>query len=195
MIYNGFIIVDTHGIDDPNVNPFKEWKEESGVYSVPAGPGGGGSTPPTYGPFMTSAPSGGSGSTPGTPSTPSAPSGGGGTNWLTPETVAAGTNLLGGIIGTVGQVRASNPDKARIKAVCGRKPLFNIGGKKDTYQQCVQNLMMPQPQQQRFDASQSGGGGMSTNTKVIIGVMAFLVLLAIIITIVVLMKRNTAKTV
>lgn len=186
MVYNGFIIVDTHGIDDPNVNPFKEWHEESGDYSVPAGPGGGGSTPPTYGPFMNPPATGGSGS--GSGSAPSGGGGGGGTNWLTPETMAAGTNLLGGIIGTVGQMRASNPDKARIKAVCGRKPLFNIGGKKDTYQQCVQNLMMPQPQQ-RFDEPQ----GMSTSTKVIIGVMAFLVLLAIIITVVVLMKRNTAK--
>lgn len=193
MIYNGFVPIDTHQNgqwDMVGEDGFNSYPEESGDYSVPAGPGGGGSTPPTYGPFL---PSGGSGGGSG-----SAPSGGGGDSgggggswqqWVNPQTIGATVGMVGSIAGAVGAGRS--PDKAKIKAVCGRKPLFNIKGKKDAYNQCVQNLMMPQPQQRFDDVPQ----GMSTGTKILIGSLVGLVLLAIIITIVVVMKRKNATAV
>lgn len=190
MIYNGFVPIDTHQngrLDMIGEDGFNSYREESGDYSVPAGPGGGGSTPPTtpmYGPFL---PSGGSGGGSG-----SAPSGGGGSGggggswqqWVNPQTIGATVGMVGSIAGAVGAGRS--PDKAKIKAVCGRKPLFNIKGKKDAYNQCVQNLMNPQPVYTPPPA------GMSTGTKILIGSLVGLVLLAIIITIVVVMKRKNA---
>ena len=191
MIYNGFVITDTYGIDNPNAklemvgeDGFNSYHEESGDYSVPAGPAGGGSTPPTL-------PAGWSVTGAGAPSSSGGGSGDGGggswQQWVNPQTIGATVGMIGSVAGAVGAGRS--PDKARIKAVCGRKPLFNIKGKKDAYNQCVQNLMMPQ---QKIEMPPPG---MSQGTKILIGVMAFVLLLAIIITIVVLMKRqNTTAT-
>ena len=189
MLYNGFVITDNRAFSDPNIPSSDKWNpnklessynEESGVYTTPAGPGGGGSTPPTL-------PAGwsiGSGGAP-APSAPKTGSGGGGNwqQWLTPETIGAVAGTVGAVAGSINQ----NPDKQRIKAACGRKPLFNTGGKKDAYNQCVQNLLAPPVIQQRMDMPQQG---MSTTTKIMIGALAFLLLAAVVIMIIVLSKRS-----
>lgn len=188
MLYNGFVITDNRAFSDPNIPSSDKWNpnklesgynEESGVYTTPAGPGGGGSTPPTL-------PAGwsiGSGGAP-APSAPKTGSGGGGNwqQWLTPETIGAVAGTVGAVAGSINQ----NPDKQRIKAACGRKPLFN-GSKKDAYNQCVQNLLAPPVIQQRMDMPQQG---MSTTTKIMIGALAFLLLAAVVIMIIVLSKRS-----
>ena len=187
MLYNGFVITDNRAFSNPNIPSYDKWNpnilengfnspEESGDYTVPAGPGGGGSTPPSL-PFSVTTAGTGTGA------------GKGGGNWqqyLNPE-------LIGSVVGTVGAVAGAigkNPDKQRIKAVCGRKPLFNFGGKKDSYRQCVQNLMNP-PQQRDFTPPPPAEG-LSKTTKIIIGVSVALLLIGIVITVIVL-NKNKAK--
>jgi hypothetical protein len=200
MIYDGFVVLDTRDstgtetsfcgpfgansglYDKPKPLSFKTFREESGDYTVPAGPvyygPGGGGPPqlPAYNP-----PSGG-----GASNAPSIGGGGGGwQQWVNPETIGATVGVIGSVVGAA--KANQSPDKARIKAVCGRKPLFNIKGKKDKYNACVQNLMAPPPV---FQQQAPPPAGMSKSTKIIIGVVAFIVLLAIIITIIMVMKKK-----
>jgi hypothetical protein len=175
MIYDGFVVLDTRDAtgtetgfcgDFSNNKALNESADEPGVF---AGPAGGGAIPPTL-------PAGG---------LPSGGGGGGGGKWLTPDTLSAGAGLLGNIAGMIGAGRAGrSPVKANVKAVCGRKPLTNIGGRKDKYLACAQNYMMPK---QNLPLPEQG---MSKSTKIIIGVLAGLVLLAIIITVIMLAKRK-----
>lgn len=193
MLYNGFVITDNRAFSNPNIDASDKWNlnklessynEESGVYTTPAGPGGGGSTPPTLPAGWSTGAGAGAGAGAG-----STPKTGGGTNWqqwLNPETIGAVAGTVGAVAGAVNQ----NPEKQRIKAACGRKPLFNIGGKKDAYNQCVQNLLAPPVIQQRMDFPQQSG--MSNTAKILIGVFAFLLLAAIVVMIIVLSKRKAA---
>lgn len=183
MLYNEMIPVDTFDSTGTETNFCGQFSEESGLYDTPAGPGGGGGTAPT---LPGASASGSSGPLPGLGGGGYTQPSGGGTSWqqyLNPQTIGAGIGLLTSVTGAIGA--GKSPDKARIKSVCGRRPLFNIGGKKDKYNACVQNLMTPQPVYQPQQDT-----GMSSSTKIIIGVVATLVLLAIIITIIMVMKRR-----
>ena len=185
MLYNGFVVTDNRAFSDPNINPSEKWnpnilengfnsKEESSVYDVPAGPGGGGSTPPTL-------PSGWSV----TPKGATPTSGGKWQQYLNPETIGAAVGTIGAIAGAVGGMK--NPDKQRIKAVCGRKPLFNTGGKKDRYNECVQNLLNP-PVQREFTPPPPEG--MSKTTKIVLIVSAVLLLIGIVVTVIIVNKNK-----
>ena len=183
MLYNEMIPVDTFDSTGTETNFCGQFSEVSGLYDTPAGPGGGGGTAPS----LPGGTSGASGPLPGLGGGGYSQPSGGGTSWqqyLDPQTIGAGIGLLTNVAGAVGA--GKSPDKTKIKAVCGRRPLFNIGGKKDKYNACVQNLMTPQQQLPPPDT------GMSSSTKLIIGVLATLVLVAIIVTIVVVMKRKSA---
>ena len=177
MLYNGFVVIDTR---EPSGN---QAASESGFGGDPT------ADPILYGgtlPEITVTP------TPKTPAPiiappPSTGSGGGVGQWINPQTVAAGAGLIGSVASAIAANKSSkSPDASRIKAVCGRKPLFNTKGKKDKYNQCVQNLMAPQPVYN--PAPQQTG--MSSSTKIIIGVVAAVVLIGIIITVIVLMKHK-----
>lgn len=196
------IPVDTFDSTGTETNFCGPFSQESGLYDkpngrssdennydFPAGPAGGGGTAPSLpGLGGGSLPSSSSGPLPGLggagyEQASSSGSGGGGmgnlSQWLNPQTLGAGL----GLIASVSQNRS--PDKARIKAVCGRRPLLNIGGKKDAYNQCAQNLMMPVYQAPLPTTNRD-------SSNIIIWVVAVIILIAIIVAVVVLMKRNAA---
>lgn len=180
MLYNGFVVVDTRDSTGTETGYCGEpsYVGEPGGDKTPLfglggtppppvfyGPGGGGNTPPEL--------------------PPTGQTGGGKFSWLTPDVLTAGLGVLGSVAGMAAARKASqSPDVSRIKAVCGRKPLFNGGGKKDRYFACVDKLMTPQQQFVQQPA------GMSTSTKIIIGVLVFLVLMAIVITVIMISKRK-----
>lgn len=162
MLYNGFVVVDTRGEETG-------FCDKESNYDTPAMPGGA----PTYGPFLpTTTPKA---------TTPSVQGGGGGQ--IDAGTIAAGAGVLTGILGMIGASKASkSPDVSRIKAVCGRKPLLNIGGKKDAYFACADRLMNPQ---------QPVVMPQKSNTGLIIGIVAAFIMM-IIILVVVMKNKKTA---
>jgi hypothetical protein len=174
MLYNGFVVVDTR--DSSGTESGYQSNDLDSNYDTPALPGGGGNTPPEMGGGL---PGLGGGPLPSN-------SGGGKFSWLTPDVITGGLGVLGSVAGAAAARKANqNPDVAKIKAVCGRKPLFNIGGKKDKYFACAEKVMAPPPV---FQQQQTG---MSSSTKIIIGVLVFLVLVAIIITVIMMSKNKT----
>ena len=134
--------------------------EESGDYDQPAGPA---NNPSTLPPGWSVTGNTGTGNTGATTTTTS---GGGKVNWNAilqnaPQIIGA----VGGIVGSVKQnAGAGGGTQDSVKAVCGRKPLFNIGGKKDKYRACAERVLNP-PKIQELPPP-----GMSTTTKVLIGV-------------------------
>ena len=105
-------------------------------------------------------------------------SGGGKVNWNAilqnaPQIIGA----VGGIVGSVKQNAGAGGTQDSVKAICGRKPLFNIGGKKDKYRACAERVLNP-PKIQELPPP-----GMSTTTKVLIGVgiVVFLGLMVFIV--------------
>jgi hypothetical protein len=164
MLYNGFVVVDTRGEEAGFCE--SNYPGDAPVYGPPA----------PYGPFLPPS------TTPKTPS-PSVPSvqGGGAGQYVNADTLAAGAGVLTGILGIIGASKASkSPDASRVKAVCGRKPLFNTGGKKDAYFACADRLMNPQqpiiPQK--------------SNTGLIIGIVAAFIIMIIILAVVVMKMKN-----
>jgi|ERR1700741_3339520 len=175
MVYDGFVVIDTRDVTGTESN-----------YDTPALPGGGGSTAPSYGPLPGL---GGAGYNPQSTSTAPESStsdggGGGWQQWVNPQTIGASMQLFGSVANAVAAGKTA--DTAEIKAVCGRKPLLNIGGKKDKYFQCTQNLIASKQQPIYMPQAQTG---MSTGTKVLIGVVIFVVLVAIIIAIIMMAKK------
>lgn len=74
--------------------------------------------------------------------------GGGSSGGVDPEVIAGAVGSVADLAGSFAQNR--NEDKQNIKLKCGRKPLFNIGGKKDAYFACVDDYFkMQQPQDSR----------------------------------------------
>ena len=54
----------------------------------------------------------------------------------------SGSAMLSSLADTLGSALANRPQlKGEIKAACGRKPLLNIGGKKDTYWACTKEYL------------------------------------------------------
>jgi len=152
--------------------------EESGDYDQPAGPA---QAPPAFpsgqGMLLTAGNTGSTGTTGGT---------GGKFNWgailqNAPQIIGA----VGGIVGTVKASGVGGTDS--VKAVCGRKPLFNIGGKKDRYRACAERVLNP-PQQQ----FQAPPPGMSTTTKVLIGVGIF-IFLGVMVFVVIKVSKNKSN--
>ena len=190
MLYNGFVVIDTRQ------SPLREYgdykAEESnyppGTYAGPGGPPSG-----TYGPNLPAGSTGGSsGPLPGLGgsgwggSQSGSSTGGGAGQYINADTIAAGTNLLGGIFGAIGASKAAKgPIAGNVKAVCGRKPLFNIGGKKDRYFACAERVANPQPVFRETPPPTSNKG-------LIIGLIVAVVLIGIIITVVLVMKNKKA---
>jgi len=183
MLYDGFVVVDSH--ENPKI-PMGEYGEnnfcgdfrgnkalESAYVGEPGGDktplpglGGAGYTPPPPGGFGGGAGAGKFG------------------QYFNADTLAAGTNLLGGIFGAIGSAKANqSPLAGNVKAVCGRKPLFNVGGKKDRYFACAERVANPQPVFAPPPPSNKG---------LIIGLIVAVVLIGIIITVVLVMKNKKA---
>lgn len=59
---------------------------------------------------------------------------------MTPEQIQQATQAATGIISAISN-RPRNASKDELKSACGRKPLFNINGKKDKYQACVSDYL------------------------------------------------------
>lgn len=155
--------------------------EESGDYNVPAGPTAGTNFPSGQGMLLTT------GNT-GTTNTGTTT---GKVNWQSlldnaPQILAA----TGAIVGTVGAIKnqAGGGSQDSVKAVCGRKPLFNIGGKKDKYRACAERVLNP-PQVQQFTPPPPG---MSTTTKVLIGVGIF-IFLGVMVFVVIKVSKNKSN--
>jgi hypothetical protein len=195
MLYDGFIVVDSRE------SPMREYGENNfcgdfrgnkllneSAYDTYAGPGG---APGSYGPYQTG---GGASSGPlpglggagyGQSTQKSGGSGGGAGQYVNADTLAAGTNLLGSVFGMIGANKASKgPLAGNVKAVCGRKPLFNIKGKKDAYLACAEKVANPQPVYTP--------PAESSNKGLIIGLIIAVVLIGIIITVVLVMKNKKA---
>lgn len=174
MIYDGFIALDTRGGDvsmgDMNNiknNPTTVMQSEANTKesSYDEGPipgiGGGPIVPkPTIPP-----------PTPKPVTTPAK----GWQQYVTADTLAAGI----GLIGSVAALAQKSPEAKTLKAVCGRKPLFNIGGKKDKYLACVDKYVF----QQNQPATPAAAAGMSTGAKVgiVIGIVIVLGLITVMI--------------
>ena len=170
MLYNGFVVVDTRDSQMAEFNNAEESNYPPGTYAGPGGPPSGSNTS-----------SGSSGNQSGSSST-----GGGAGQYINADTIAAGTNLLGGIFGAIGASKAAKgPIAGNVKAVCGRKPLFNIGGKKDRYFACAERVANPQPVFRETPPPTSNKG-------LIIGLIVAVVLIGIIITVVLFMKNKKA---
>jgi hypothetical protein len=188
MLYNGFVVVDTRDSQMAEFNNAEESNYPPGTY---AGPGGAPSG--TYGPNLPGSSGGSSGPLPGLGGTGwggsqsgGGQSRGGAGQYINADTIAAGTNLLGGIFGAIGASKAAKgPIAGNVKAVCGRKPLFNIGGKKDRYFACAERVANPQPVFRETPPPESNKG-------LIIGLIVAVVLIGIIITVVLVMKNKKA---
>ena len=167
MLYNGFVVVDTRGEEAGFCDKESNYPGDAPVYGPPA----------PYGPFLPS-------TTPKTtpPPVPSVQGSGGAGQYVHADTLAAGAGLLAGIASMIGASKASkSPDASRVKAVCGRKPLFNTGGKKDAYFACADRLMNPQP----VVVPQK------SNTGLIIGIVAVFIIMTIILVVVMKNKKTT----
>jgi hypothetical protein len=154
--------------------------EESGDYDQPAGPA---NNPSTLPPGWSVTGDTGTGNTGATTTT----SGGGKVNWSAilqnaPQIIGA----VGGIVGSVKQNAGAGGTQDSVKAVCGRKPLFNIGGKKDKYRACAERVLNP-PKIQELPPP-----GMSTTSKVLIGV-GIVVFLGLMVFIVIKVSKNKSN--
>lgn len=180
MVYNGFVVVDTRDNTGTESN-----------YDTPALPAGGGSTPPSS---STPLPGlGGAGWN--NPPANGQPSGGGGKGWqqwVTPETIGATLQLAGGITNMVAAGKTG--DTAKIKAICGPQPLFNIGGKKDTYKACADRVISQSNQPAPQVYMPPAPTGMSTTAKVLIGVGIFIFLIMIVFLAIYLSKSKAAPS-
>lgn len=171
MLFDGFIVLDSRDNvkhPTPAANPISESaapKAENSSYDEGK---------PVYGPFP--APPAAGSTTP-APSTSKVNVG----EYITPGTIIAGAGLLS----TVGTMFQKSPEQKTLKAICGRKPLLNIGGKKDRYLACVDNYLNPK-------ATVSQNAGMSSGTKVLIGSLVF-IFIVLIIVMIVMMNKNKAK--
>jgi hypothetical protein len=155
-------------------------EEESGNYNQPAGPEQNSTNtfPSGQGMLLNTGNTGSTGNNGGT---------GGKINWNAilqnaPQIIGA----VGGIVGTVKASGGGGSDS--VKAVCGRRPLFNIGGKKDRYRECAERVLNP-PQAQQFTPPPPG---MSTTTKILIGVGIF-IFLGVMVFVVVKVSRNKSN--
>jgi hypothetical protein len=193
MLYNGFVVVDTR---QSPLGEYGDYGSES-AYETYAGPGGAPSV--TYGPNLPGSSGGSSGPLPGLGGTGwggsqsgggqlgGGQSRGGAGQYINADTIAAGTNLLGSVFGVIGASKAAKgPLASNVKAVCGRKPLFNIKGKKDAYFACAERVANPQPVMAGRVPEKSGNKGL------IIGLIVAVVLIGIIITVVLVMKNKKA---
>lgn len=158
-------------------------EEESGNYNVPAGPA---QNPSTFPAGWSVTGNTGTGTTNTGTTNPTAR-----IDWQqvlnnAPQILAA----TGAIVGTVGAIRnqAGGGSQDSVKAVCGRKPLFNFGGKKDRYRACAERVLNP-PQVQQFQAPPQG---MSTTTKVLIGVGIF-IFLGVMVFVVIKVSKNKSN--
>ena len=180
MVYNGFVVVDTRDNTGTESNYESNYPGEPGGDKTPLPGIGGGTSSGTAGwnnPTTTIGPS---------PAPSSGGGGGGGwQQWVNPQTIGAGVQLFGSVANMV--AAGKTPDKVNIKAACGRKPLFNKGGKKDAYQQCVQRILTPQ----QPVYIPSAPTRMSTTSKALIGAGIFLFLLMIVI-VVIMMNKGKA---
>lgn len=179
MVFDGFVVLDTRDNTGTESN-----------YDTPALPAGGGSTPPS----TVSGPLPGLGGTSGWNNPPAngQPSGGGKgwQQWVTPETIGATLQLAGGITNMVAAGKTG--DTAKIKAICGPQPLFNIGGKKDTYRACADRVIAQSNQPAPQVYVPTAPTGMSTTAKVLIGVGIFILLIMITVLIIYLSKSKQA---
>lgn len=177
MVYNGFVIVDTRDNTGTESN-----------YDTPALPAGGGSTAPSVNTASGPLPGlGGSGWN--NPPANGQPSGGKGwQQWVTPETIGATIQLAGGITNMVAAGKTG--DTAKIKAICGKQPLFNIGGKKDKYQACADRVMAQSNQPAPQVYMPPAPTGMSTTAKVLIGVGIFIFIIMIVLLIIFMTKQK-----
>lgn len=178
MVFDGFVVLDTRDNTGTESN-----------YDTPALPAGGGSTPPSTA----------SGPLPGlggagwnNPPANGQPSGGGKgwQQWVTPETIGATLQLAGGVTNLVAAGKTG--DTAKIKAICGPQPLFNIGGKKDKYRACADRVIAQsnQPAPQVYVPTESNR--MSTTSQVLIGVGIFIFLIMIILLVIYLSKSKAS---
>lgn len=163
MLFDGFVPLDTRDNQGKvSISPANPTKESSSY---------GEGTPMPYGPVANP------------PSAPSTGGSGSGQNlgqYITPGTIIAGAGLLG----TFAEVFKKSPEQKTLKAVCGRKPLLNIGGKKDRYLACVDNYLNPQ---QNVPVNT----GMSAGTKALIGFLVVLFLVMIVVVIAMINKNRT----
>lgn len=170
MLFDGFIPIDTReGLTPPSKasNPTRASNSNSES-------GWGEGTPMPYGPIASPPPA---------PYGPNPnPSGDSGSKvdlgqYVTPGTIVAGA----GLIGTVASLFKKSDEQKTLKAVCGRKPILNIGGKRDAYLACVDSYL--HPQNAIADTGMSG-------SKIALIVFLILLFLAIVITVVVMANKN-----
>lgn len=156
--------------------------EESGDYDQPAGPA---NNPSTF-PFGWSV----TGNT-GTANTSSMGNTGNTGSKIKLDTILQNApniiTAVGGIVGTVGAIKnqAGGGTQDSVKAVCGRKPLFNNRGQKDKYMACAERVLNP-PKIQELPPP-----GMSTTTKVLIGAGIFIFLIVIVLVIIKVSKNKS----
>jgi hypothetical protein len=182
MIYNGFVVLDTH---DTPMEMMAGGESNYGCgnesnYEFPALPGGGTGTAPTTAGWSVTG--GGSAGTT-TPSTTT----GGKINWsnvLNQAPQVLGT--LGAVAGTVKGIRGSGGDTSGdpITMACGKRPLL-LPGKKRAWDQCAASVMAAQQEQQKQKE------GMSTTAKVLIGVGILVFLIIMVVLIIMISKRQT----
>lgn len=190
MIYNGFVVLDTH--DTPmemmaggesnygyTQNVLRS-SEESGDLPSAALPGGGtGVAPTTAGWSVTGG---------GAASAPSATATGGKIDWSNalnkaPQVLGA----LGQVAGTIKGIRGSGAyttGSDPITMACGKRPWL-LPGKKRAWDQCAASVMAAQQQQQRQQE------GLSTTAKVLIGVGILVFLIIVVALIIMISKRQT----
>ena len=103
--------------------------------------------------------------------------------------------VSGGIINKITTPKTGTA--ADVAAVCGRRPLLNLGGKRDAYDACAQNLVNQQgaaAQAAALAAAQASQKiGMSTGVIVAMSLGAAAVLTGIVIVAVKMSKKNKAS--
>lgn len=178
MVYNGFVVVDTRDNTGTESN-----------YDTPALPAGGGSTPASTAGGPLPGLGGAGWNNPPANGQSSSGGGKGWQQWVTPETINATLQLAGGITNMVAAGKTG--DTAKIKAVCGMQPLFNIGGKKDKYQACADRVIAQSNQPAPQVYMPPAPTGMSTTAKVLIGVGIFIFIIMIVLLIIFMTKQKT----
>ncbi len=174
MLFDGFIPLDTReGLTPPS-------KASNPTHAIKAKPesGYGEGTPMPFGPVATPPPA------PYGPNPNSSSDSGSKIDlgqYITPGTIVA----TAGLAGTIASLFKKSDEQKTLKAVCGRKPVLNIGGKRDAYLACVDSYLHPQ--------NAIVDTGMSSGTKVLIGFLVMIFLIVVITLIVMAMRNKTAK--
>jgi hypothetical protein len=184
MIYNGFVVLDTHD------TPMEMMAGGDSNYDTPALPGGG--TTPSGGtaPLIPGWSVTGGGAISG--GSPSSTSTGTKVNWggiLDKAPTVLGT--LGQVAGTVNEIRGSRGASASgdpITMACGKRPLL-LPGKKRAWDQCAASVVAAQ---QAAANQRQQEEGLSTTAKVLIGV-GILVFLIIVVVLIIMISKNKNK--